>query len=115
MDFFASQQRAERHSRRIVWLFVPSVIVTAVCVSLPLLYWNVQAFVICCAGTATVITLGTLYKLEVFSTGGSAVAESVGARRVAPDTDDFRERRLLDIVDELAIAASTKVPPVYVL
>jgi len=115
MDFFACQQRAERHSRRIVWLFVPSVIVTAVCVSLPLLYLNVPAFVLGAVITATVIAMGTLYKLQVFSTGGSAVAESVGARRVAPNTNDFRERRLLDIVDELALGASVKVPPVYVL
>jgi Zn-dependent protease with chaperone function len=115
MDFFACQQRAERHSRHVVWLFVPSVIVTAICVSLPLLYFNVQSFVLGAVGTATIIALGTLYKLEVFSTGGSAVAESVGARRVAPDTRDFRERRLLDIVDELALGASVKVPPVYVL
>jgi hypothetical protein len=63
MDFFASQQRAERHSRHVVWLFVPSVIVTAICVSLPLLYFNVQSFVLGAVGTATIIALGTIYKL----------------------------------------------------
>jgi Zn-dependent protease with chaperone function len=115
MDFFTSQARAERHSRHIAWMFVPSVILTAVCVSLPLLFWTPIAFGVSCLVTSAIIVLGMLWQLNLYRAGGPAVAASVGARRVIPNTTDFRERRLLDVVEELAIAASVPVPPVYIL
>jgi Zn-dependent protease with chaperone function len=47
--------------------------------------------------------------------GGDAVAEMVGARRVNPGTADLLERRLLNVVEEMAIAAGTRVPAAYVM
>lgn len=47
--------------------------------------------------------------------GGGYVAESLGAYQIFPDTKDSKERQLLNIVQETAIAASVPMPSVYVL
>lgn len=49
------------------------------------------------------------------SQGGAYVAESVGAFRIDPRTTDPEARQLLNIVEEIAVAASVPVPAVYVL
>jgi heat shock protein HtpX len=53
--------------------------------------------------------------LNYLQAGGSYVAESVGAVLVDPDTRHPQERRLLNIVEEIALATSLPVPPVYIL
>jgi Zn-dependent protease with chaperone function len=47
--------------------------------------------------------------------GGAVVARQLGGRRVDPDTHDPLERRLLNVVQEMAIASGTPVPEAYVL
>lgn len=47
--------------------------------------------------------------------GGSYVAESLNAERVDPNTHDPKERQLLNIVEEMAVAAGLPTPPVYIL
>ena len=47
--------------------------------------------------------------------GGSAVAESLGGRLVNPNTTDPDERKLRNVVEEMAIAAGVPVPKIYVL
>lgn len=53
--------------------------------------------------------------LNYLQSGGSYVAESVGAELVDPETRDFKERQLLNIVEEIALATSLPIPPVYIL
>lgn len=47
--------------------------------------------------------------------GGPYVAEAVGAYRVDPSTKNPNERKLLNIVEEIAIASALPSPPVYIL
>lgn len=49
------------------------------------------------------------------SQGGSYVAESVGGKQVLPYTQDMHERQLINIVNEIAIAAHVQVPKIYIL
>ena len=66
--------------------------------------------------TAMVIVLGSLYQITALRLGGGTrVAEGVGGRQLRGDTRDPAERRLMNIVEEMAIASGTAVPPVYVL
>jgi heat shock protein HtpX len=53
--------------------------------------------------------------LNYLQSGGSYVAESVGARLVNPDTRNPKERQLLNVVEEIALATSLPIPPVYIL
>jgi Zn-dependent protease with chaperone function len=61
---------------------------------------------VCCA---------IIYKWKEIGRGGTRVAESLGGRRIAPNTADPDERRVLNVVEEMAIAAGLPVPPVYLL
>jgi Zn-dependent protease with chaperone function len=65
--------------------------------------------------TASVILLVSLFNVARLAEGGVAVARMVGARRVPPDTADPLERRLRNVVEEMAIASGTRVPEVYVM
>ena len=66
-------------------------------------------------GTAIVIFAVSGWNIMQLSQGGKAVAEMAGARRVATDTRDALERRLVNVVEEMAIAAGVRVPAVYVM
>lgn len=66
-------------------------------------------------GTLVSVALGCLYKLRLLSGGGAVVGEFLGGRRIEPKTADTDERRLRDVVEEMAIASGTPVPEIYVL
>jgi len=57
----------------------------------------------------------SMYNVFKLGGGGRTVAEMVGARRVSSDTRDPLERRLLNVVEEMAIASGVRVPAVYVM
>jgi Zn-dependent protease with chaperone function len=65
--------------------------------------------------TAGIILAVSAVNIVKLAGGGSAVAEMIGARRLAPGTRDALERRLLNVVEEMAIAAGVRVPAVYVM
>ena len=66
-------------------------------------------------GTIAVILLGSLYKISELSSGGEAVALMLGGRQIDPQSGKLPERQLLNVVEEMALASGTPVPPVYVL
>ena len=78
-----------------------------------LLSWELLAMI--AAAVIGVVLLGSLYKLAQLRGGGRVVAESLGGKLISPNTQDKDERKLLNVVEEMAIAAGTPVPPVYLL
>jgi Zn-dependent protease with chaperone function len=78
-------------------------------------WWNPQLFLAIAGGTVAVVGLASLFKWAQMRQGGSAVAEMVGGRAVDPKTTDLRERRLLNVVEEMAIASGIPMPAVYIL
>jgi Zn-dependent protease with chaperone function len=77
--------------------------------------WNPQLFLIAAVGTLAVIGLGSGFKTLELAQGGSTVATMLGGRLVAPTTTDPDERKLRNVVEEMAIAAGVPVPQVYLL
>jgi Zn-dependent protease with chaperone function len=65
--------------------------------------------------TSGVVGIASLVKWSELRQGGAAVASGVGGRRVDPHSTDLSERRLLNVVEEMSIAAGLPVPAVYVL
>ena len=61
------------------------------------------------------IGAGTWWETARLAAGGEAVAQMIGARRVDPSTRDLLERRLVNVVEEMALASGTPVPRVYVM
>lgn len=136
MNFFQRQDEARRASRRLVFLFILALLAVvaavdavvffvlaqgeahATGVSLPLTQWMAQN-VGTVIGTSLVVIgiigVASLYKTVVLSGGGGVVARALGGVRVSADTTDPAERRLLNVVEEMAIASGVPMPEVYLL
>lgn len=70
----------------------------------------------CFAAVLLVVTLSSMIRLsELSSQGGRGVAESIGGQLICSNTSDLKYRRLLNVVEEMAIASGIPVPPVYLL
>jgi Zn-dependent protease with chaperone function len=136
MNFFKRQDEARRASRRLVFLFGLAVIavVTAVDVVVfvlmqqsearthgymqPFGEWlatHPQMVVGTTLVVLAVITIASFYKTMVLGGGGGVVARSLGGVRISPDTSDPQQRRLLNVVEEMAIASGVPMPEVYLL
>ena len=135
--FFEQQDVARRKTGLLVFLFCAAVIaivlaiyavVATINVNLGLTqhiasegvdrsvpFWEPKLFGIVAAATVAVIALGSLYKMSELSAGGEAVALMLGGRRINPMTENFAERQLLNVVEEMALASGVPVPPVYLL
>jgi Zn-dependent protease with chaperone function len=122
MDFFDNQDRARRNTSKLVTLFALAVVfliltVYGVCI---LVFsrkdlWNPEVLLWVSVGTLAVIVIGSLTKTAELSRGGSAVAEMLGGELLNPNSTDPDERKLLNIVEEMALASGMQVPAVYLL
>jgi Zn-dependent protease with chaperone function len=79
------------------------------------LIWNPWHFLWLSLGTSLSIAAGCLYKIRLLSSGGPAVAELLGGRKIESDTRNTDEQRLRNVVEEMAIASGMAVPEIYVL
>jgi Zn-dependent protease with chaperone function len=74
------------------------------------------AFLMISGVVIAIIGIGSAYKSFVLSSGGGRlIAESMGARLVRPTTENLEEKRLMNVVEEMAIASGMPVPQVYIL
>lgn len=78
-----------------------------------ILSWKLLASIALSVGL--VVLLGSLFRLNQLRGGGPVVAESMGGRLLNTDSRNTAEKRLLNVVEEMAIASGTPVPPVYLL
>jgi len=136
VTFFEHQNLARRNSKVMVLLFALAVLAVILSVDLVLgaLYVASNAdepipqtllvrlkhvppgvYLAGAVATAALILIVSLVRTARLAGGGAAVAEMAGARRIAPDTSDPLERRLRNVVEEMAIAAGVRVPEVYVM
>lgn len=133
MDFFERQEIARRNTRWLIVYFILAVLGTVIAihfaVGLAFSYeqsdasrgldlsplWDPQFFLAIFLGTIAVVAIGSTYKIAQLAGGGSTVAEMLGGRPVAANTTDPGERKLLNVVEEMAIASGTPMPLVYVL
>ncbi len=65
--------------------------------------------------TTLLVLVGSVWKTHEFAEGGAAVASMLGGRPVPPGTSDPAKMRLLNVVEEMAIASGLPVPGVYLL
>lgn len=139
MDFFAHQDRARKLTRWLVFYYVLAVLL--VLIALNLIFIGVFETIVIPAyvdedaiqqgrdvallaqviawvtGIATLVIVGgTGVRLsQVSSMTGGQVAESFGGRQILPGTTNFQEKQLLNIIEEMSIAAGIAVPQVFVL
>ncbi|MEX1031873.1 MAG: M48 family metallopeptidase [Cellvibrionaceae bacterium] len=143
MNFFEHQDTARRNTRRLVILMILAVIsliaVTTILVAVITFYfqyggnhvqaqapdsnlltltfdtlsWEILGYIT--LGVGILVALGSTYKLLQLSGGGRTVAEAMGGRLININTRDADERKILNVVEEMAIASGTPVPPVYLI
>lgn len=77
--------------------------------------WNPHLFWWTTTGTLLFIAAGCLYKIRLLSDGGPAVAELLGGRKIDDHPTNLDEKRLRDVVEEMAVASELAVPEIYVL
>lgn len=120
MDFWAAQRRARKRTALYVFFFIILTLAVAVGTELvlrtidPENYDPPMPIIGLVFLGITFIVAGYNY-LMYKQFGGSYVAESMNAWPVDPATRNFKERQLLNIVEETAIATSLPVPPVYII
>ena len=78
-------------------------------------HWYPEVFLGVAGGVLLIVFAGTAYKIRQLSGGGTVVAEMLGGRPIHPGTTDPGERRLLNIMEEMAIASGIPMPRAYVL
>ena len=134
MNFFDAQDQARRTSRRLVYVYLLATVLIVAGVTFVVsaaLFYSTDAgygvtfgtllrqqapiLVVIAVGTTLFILGATVYKTAVLSAGGGRVAADLGGTLVPPDVRDPLRRRLRNVVEEMAIAAGTPVPEIYVL
>jgi Zn-dependent protease with chaperone function len=134
MDFFQHQEAARSKSFRLVVLYLFSVLSIVLFIyfvalvvygrttstpnhaaisGLPL--WDPRLFFFTSFGTLTIILLGTAYKISLLRKGGAVIAHDLGGNLVPRNSTDLFEKRLLNVVEEIAIASGLPVPDVFLL
>jgi Zn-dependent protease with chaperone function len=124
MDFFSAQDAARTRSRTLVALFVGAVI--AIIAAIYLIVHAVLGpgpggpidatlLLFVAVGVTLLVAAGSATRTAQLRRGGPVVARMLGGRQVRPDTADELERRLVNVVEEMAIASGTPVPAIFVL
>jgi Zn-dependent protease with chaperone function len=157
MDFFGLQDKANRSTRKLIFLFVMalSAIIISLYISIVLLFipprsfegglglhavrlltnirlsrrpgvglvewlvdrdwWHTGLFLGVAGTTAALVACGSAFKISQLRQGGRSFASMLGGRPILSLTEDPDERRLLNVVEEMAIASGTPIPAVYLL
>ncbi|MDX1804301.1 MAG: M48 family metallopeptidase [Alcanivorax sp.] len=130
MDFFQHQQRARRKTGLLVTYFLVAVVTIIVSVDLALLLimhwsgfatppaqqWPMHPLILWASGlTILVIGGGTALKSWQLRRGGVGLATLLGARRIDMSSQQQDEKRLINVVEEMSIAAGIPTPQLFVL
>jgi Zn-dependent protease with chaperone function len=138
MDFFSRQEQSRRATRRLVMLFglafFAVAVITAVAATAavgmyteydPMTFgartwqqWAVDNAAL--IGTIVVVTMGlmvlaSLYRAATIARGGGQVARLLGGTAIHGDDPDPLHQRLVNVVEEMAIASGLPVPEIFVL
>ena len=133
MDFFERQRQAKKKTGVLVFLFCVAVLLISllnfliIAVTIPLAgrernkgdfdfstFQDPMLALWVVLGTFVIICLAGLYRKTQLD-GGSSIASMMGGRLVNMATTDPDEQKLMNVVEEMAIASSVPMPKVYVM
>ncbi|MDB9867829.1 M48 family metallopeptidase [Pseudomonadales bacterium] len=131
MDFFQHQDKARRNTKLLLALYAAAVISIVLLTNLLVIVvsgffdsaslmassegYDWGLFLMVSMLVILLIGLGSLYRIHSLSKGGSVVAEMLDGQLLIDPHGSLEKRRLLNVVEEMAIAAGTPVPPVYII
>ena len=135
MNFFEHQKKAYQQTKILIILFALAVVgiigitvlfVSGLYASLndvqpevflrnPLVFVDDEILIRISLGVITLVFLGSFYKYMTLSSGGKSVAEALDGHLLNYNSAGIKERMLLNVVEEMAIASGISVPSVYLL
>lgn len=130
MRFFEHQKKARRLSGVLLLFYMLSVVAVSVLAAV-LTAWissigiSISAdnsrsryetvFILSFLLAAAVIVGCSWFRMRRLAKGGRVVAEALGGQRLRRHETDLAGRRLLNVVEEMAVASAMPVPAVYIL
>jgi len=130
MNFFEHQERARRRTGLLAAYFIAAVAAIVVSVSVviyiallwvsggdyslldwlysPVMHWST-------AITLLIVITGSLHKTWQIRDGGVALADMLNAREILPSCNSLADRRLRNVVEEMAIASGIPAPRTFVM
>lgn len=135
MNFFEAQDRARRRTLWLVLLFGIAVVGLILLTNLLVLYalayqqlgylstgtssafaqFRWDTFILVAVAVTILVSGGSIFKILQLAGGGRVVAESLGGHPLAQNSQDAMHRKVLNVVEEMAIASGLPVPTVYLL
>ena len=135
MNFFECQDRARTNTKKLVFVFGLCVLSIITIVNLMVMLvlstpkhknitynfhdfinqFDPKLFLIIGLPVLFVLTIVGLSKKRELSIGGKAIAQQLDGRLISANTTDPKERQLLNVVEEVAIASGVVNPPVFVI
>jgi len=129
MNFFQQQRQAKRRSVLLVILMglavLSLILMSCLLMTLPVsdgdgntvmdleLSW--EMFTAVSVVVTSIVLVGGLVKYGELSAGGKVVARRLGGRLINHSAQTLEEQRLVNVVEEMALASGTVVPSVYLL
>jgi len=137
-DFFDRQEASQRATRWLVVLFGLAFLAVGIVTGVVLLIFmgfatngsatlvttddfgglllaNVDTLLGIVAVVCGIMIVASLFRAATLSQGGGHVARMLGGKQIAGEDPDPAHRRLINVVEEMAIASGLPVPEIYVL
>lgn len=120
MDFWAAQQRARRKTTIIIAVFGILTVVVATIAEIAMRAIAQESYdpplpYVGLAFLGITLFVAICQYLLFSAHGGGYVAESMGGILLTPENTNAKEKQLLNIVEEIALASAIPVPAVYLI
>jgi len=120
MNFWEAQSKARSRTKLYIFVFCVLTLAIALLVEFAIRFLAQEGY------TQPMPFMGLLFLSVTFliagfyylcynKQGGRFVAQSLGGKQILPNTSDFKEQQLLNIIEEMAVASGQVVPPVFVI
>lgn len=127
MNFFEYQDKARLNTKLLILLLVIAVIFIILAINAAIalyLIFGVEEFnkaqlpqILLYSSIIVIlfVLFFSLFKKIKLAKGGTYVAQNLGAVELDYTTKDFKEKQLINVVEEMAIASGTPVPKIFIL
>jgi Zn-dependent protease with chaperone function len=125
-EFFQRQEAQRTYTRWLVWAFIAAILAVVLVINLVILVGfggnpvhvirEAPEVVFWISGIVLVIILiASWHKSYELRAGGATVARALGGVQINGSDGDFKRKRLVNIVEEMAIAARIRKPQIFIL
>lgn len=130
MSFFSRQSKAIKQTRILVGLFLLAIVLITLAINGVFYFafasqttmagslseWLAQGYWIYISlGILAIILLTSFFRSWQINSNPNAIIQMVNATRIPFETKDFKQRQLVNLVEEMAIASGMPIPSVYVM